>query len=179
MSGIEIEAWQNPTDSYIDRLHKDRKNGWMPIHVLAESSFCECKVDLMLRFGSKYTCRAMQGSRNHLESSKERCKAIQEKILDAISKGIGVCASEVRLIEPAIKLKGIVDKLEIDAKRGRAVVTEFKYTSKGYRQRPWPSHRLQSHAYGYMVDAIFGLDHVEVIVNYLDIESKHSLNVFK
>ncbi|MBO3804036.1 MAG: hypothetical protein JTT11_09260, partial [Candidatus Brockarchaeota archaeon] len=100
---------------------KDRQSGWMPIHVLAESSFCERKVELMLKFGYKPTYHATRGFRNHAESAREWCRATQEGILEALSKGVGVHAREVRLAEPSLKLKGIVDQLETYGKRGKAV----------------------------------------------------------
>ncbi|HEX7124143.1 MAG TPA: hypothetical protein VF406_00015 [Thermodesulfobacteriota bacterium] len=123
----------------------------VPIHLIAEQLYCERKVDLALDFPEveRPTAEIEAGTAGHAALA-----AAAEPIAPADLDALVGAGEAVRLHE--YRFRGDVDGVPIVGRpdavflRGRAadLVLEFKFSAW---RRPFPSHRLQLLAYGFLL----------------------------
>lgn len=123
----------------------------VPVHLLAEQLYCERKVDLALDFPEveRPTAELTAGAAGH-EALAAPAEPIARAELDALVEA----GETIRLHEygfrgtvGAVPLAGRPDAVFLEGRSARLVL-EFKFSAW---RRPFPSHRLQLLAYGYLL----------------------------
>ncbi len=123
----------------------------VPVHLIAEQLYCEQKVDLALDFPDveRVTPELAAGAAGH-----EALAAPAEPLAPAELKALVEAGATVRLHEygfrGSVGAVPVVGRPDAVFLRGRTadLVLEFKFSAW---RRPFPSHRLQLLAYGYLL----------------------------
>ncbi|HWP35582.1 MAG TPA: PD-(D/E)XK nuclease family protein, partial [Thermodesulfobacteriota bacterium] len=138
----------------------------VPVHLIAEQLYCERKVDLALAFPDleRATPELAAGAAGHEALAAEAEPIAAEELAAWLDAGWAVRLHEYRFRGSVgdVPVVGRPDAVFLDGRRARLVL-EFKFSTW---QRPFPSHRLQLLAYGYLL-AQNGYDVSELVCGVL------------
>ncbi len=123
----------------------------VPVHLIAEQLYCEQKVDLALDFPDveRPTPALSAGAAGHEALAAPATPISPTELAALVEAGESVRLHEYgfRGTVGAVPVAGRPDAVFLEGRAARLVL-EFKFSAW---QRPFPSHRLQLLAYGYLL----------------------------
>jgi hypothetical protein len=124
----------------------------VPVHLIAEQLYCEQKVDLALDFPDveRPTPALAAGAAGHEALAAPAVPITPAELAALVEAGESVRLHEYgfRGTVGAVPVAGRPDAVFLEGRAARLVL-EFKFSAW---RRPFPSHRLQLLAYGYLLD---------------------------
>ncbi len=86
--------------------------------------------------------------------------------------------TEIRVNSTNLKLKGIIDRIEIHKAKDEKSIIPFELkTGKAPREGVWPGHKIQVGAYAMLLEEKFNTRISKGYVNYLDIKEIRTVSV--